>query len=227
MIKQIIAVVFCLFSAMVQAENNDPIKWSFALSSKEIHIGDTIEVIATAAIIPDWYLYSNDFDPNLGPTITTFDFVADKGYSLLGKTKAIKPKKKYSDIWEGDVTYFVEHAEFRQKIVVLSAEMKIAMSVNFQTCNDVIGRCIPGEEEFTFNGLTILPARKITKATVGQTQQSTTDTKAGSENAAPKANDKASLGKLEAEKAKTIQRDSKGNDVSIDYLKDFVKKYKK
>ncbi|MGN6646194.1 MAG: cytochrome c biogenesis protein CcdA [Cytophaga sp.] len=165
MIKQIIAVVFCLFSAMVQAENNDPIKWSFALSSKEIHIGDTIEVIATAAIIPDWYLYSNDFDPNLGPTITTFDFVADKGYSLLGKTKAIKPKKKYSDIWEGDVTYFVEHAEFRQKIVVLSAEMKIAMSVNFQTCNDVIGRCIPGDEEFTFSGLIILPARKIAKAT--------------------------------------------------------------
>ncbi len=212
---------------MAQADNDNPIKWSFALSAKEIHIGDTIEVVATASIIPDWYLYSNDFDPNLGPTVTTFDFTADKGYSLLGKTKAIKPKKKYSDIWEGDVTYFIEHAEFRQKIVVLSDAPKITFAVNFQTCNDVIGRCIPGDEEFTFSGLTILPARKITKAPAGQTQQSTTDTKTGSENAVPKTTDKASLEKLEAEKAKTVQRDSKGNDVSVGYLKDFVKKYKK
>jgi thiol:disulfide interchange protein len=175
MIKRIIAIVFCLLSAIAQADNENPIKWSFALSAQEIHIGDTIEVVATAEITADWYLYSNDFDPNLGPTVTTFDFTADKGYSLLGKTKAIKPKKKYSDIWEGDVTYFVGHAEFRQKIVVLSDAPKITFGVNFQTCNDVIGRCIPGDEEFTFSGLTILPARKITKATTPAGTSTTAD----------------------------------------------------
>lgn len=218
--KRIIVLVFCLLSAFVQAENLDPVKWSFSLSSKEIHIGDTIEMVATAAIIPDWYLYSNDFDPNLGPTITKFKFTADNGYKLLDQTKAIKPKKKYDPIWEGDVTYFVDHAEFRQKIVILNDVPKIAFSVTFQTCTE--GRCIPGEEEFEFTGLTILPARKVVKTPVTNVDPSTPSGETKST-----VNDKASLEALEAEKAKLIQRDSRGNDVSVDYLKSFVKKYSK
>lgn len=216
--KRIIVLVFCLLSLLSQAENLDPVKWSFSLSSKEIHIGDTIEIVATAAIIPDWYLYSNDFDPNLGPTITEFTFTADKGYAVLGKPKAIKPKKKYDPIWEGDVTYFVDHAEFRQKIIILNAAPKIIMSVDFQTCTE--GKCVPGEAEFEFVGLTILPARKIVKT-------STTATPVPAPDNVPAAEEKASLKTLEAEKAKLIQRDAKGNDVSVDYLKSFVKKYSK
>lgn len=221
--KRIILIAFCLISALSYAQKGEIIKWSFALSSKEIHIGDTVEIIATAEIIPDWYLYSNDFDPTLGPTVTTFDFTADKGYSLLGKTKPIKPKKKFDPIWDGDVTYFTGHAEFRQKIVVLSAEPKISLIANFQTCNDVIGRCIPGDVEFEFKGLTILPARKVVKTTAPtptNVPASTGETKTNS-------NEKPSLKSLEADKAKLIQRDAKGNDVSVDYLKSFVKKYSK
>ncbi|WP_026209554.1 protein-disulfide reductase DsbD domain-containing protein [Cytophaga aurantiaca] len=222
--KRIIVLAFCLLSLLTQAENVDPVKWSFSLSSKEIHIGDTIEVIATASIIPDWYVYSNDFDPNLGPTITKFQFAAENGYKLLGNTKAIKPKKKYSSIWEGDVTYFVEHAEFRQKIIILNDAPKIALTVDYQTCNDVLGRCIPGDAEFEFTGLTILPAKKITKSSVGQTDPGLQGKPA---EGTVKTNDKASLKSLEAEKKKLIQRDAQGNDVSVDYLKSFVKKYSK
>ena len=216
--KRIIVFVFCLLSLLTQAENLDPVKWSFSLSSKEIHIGDTIEIVATAAIIPDWYLYSNDFDPNLGPTITEFKFTADKGYALLGKPKAIKPKKKFDPIWEGDVTYFVDHAEFRQKIIILNDAPKILLSVDFQTCTE--GKCVPGEAEFEFTGLTILPARKVAKATTTGRPTSTPEQGANTD-------EKANLKKLEEEKAKLIQRDVKGNDVSVDYLKSFVKKYSK
>lgn len=216
--KRIIVLVFSLFSAFAHAENSNPIKWSFALSSKEIHLGDTVEIVATAEIIPDWYLYSNDFDPNLGPTITEFKFAADKGYALLGKPKAIKPKKKFDPIWEGDVTYFVDHAEFRQKIIILNDAPKIVLSVDFQTCTE--GKCIPGEAEFEFTELTILPARKVVKTT-------TTGTPTSAPEQAATTDEKASLKKLEEEKAKLIQRDSSGNDVSVDYLKSFVKKYSK
>lgn len=216
--KRIIVLVFSLLSLLTQAENLDPVKWSFSLSSKEIHIGDTIEIVATAAIIPDWYLYSNDFDPNLGPTITEFKFTPDKGYTLLGKPKAIKPKKKFDPIWEGDITYFVDHAEFRQKIIILNDAPKIALSVDFQTCTE--GKCVPGEAEFEFTGLTILPARKATKATTPAPPQTM-----GPWNA--NTNKPETIESLEAEKSKLIERDSKGNDVSVDYLKSFVKKYSK
>ncbi len=212
----IIGITIWLIAFLAQAQS--PAKWSFTLSSKEIHIGDTIEIIANASIIPDWYLYSNDFDPNLGPTITEFKFIADKGYQLLGKPKAIKPKKKYDPIWEGDVTYFVDHAEFRQKIVILNDVPKISFAVNYQTCTE--GKCIPGEEEFTFSGMTILPARKIVKKTSVAETSNATVPKSQPEN-------KAGLQSLEAEKKTLIERDAKGNDVSVEYLKSFVKKYSK
>ena len=224
--KRIILIAFCLISAFAHAEKSETIKWSFALSSKEIHIGDTVEIIATAEIIPDWYLYSNDFDPTLGPTVTTFDFTADKGYSLLGKTKAIKPKKKFDPIWDGEVTYFTGHAEFRQKIIVQNNAPKIVLTVEYQTCSDVIGRCIPGDAEFEFMGLIVLPAKKITKAPVTEPATGSSHTTVPEPVHTP-AQKTATIESLEAEKAKLIQRDSKGNDVSVDYLKSFVKKYSK
>ena len=217
--KRIIILVFCLLSFVTQAQNLEPIKWSFALSSKEIHIGDTVEIVATAAIIPDWYLYSNDFDPNLGPTITEFKFSSDIGYKLVGKTKAIKPKKKYDPIWEGDVTYFVDHAEFRQKIIILNNAPKIILSISFQTCTE--GRCVPGGEEFRFSGLTILPAKKVVKTSIENAPASR------GEIITPNVEEEANLKTLEAGKAKLIQRDARGNDVGVDYLKSFVKKYSK
>jgi hypothetical protein len=218
--KQIIVFTFCLLSLLSQAENLEPTKWSFSLSSKEIHIGDTVEIIATAAIIPNWYLYSNDFDPNLGPTITDFKFAADNGYKLIGKTKAIHPKKKFDPIWDGDITYFVDHAEFRQKIIILNDVPKIYFSINFQTCTE--GRCVGGDEEFTFSGLTILPARKIVKTSTENKVAS-----APEETTVKNDERKNDLKDLEAAKAKLIQRDARGNDVSVDYLKSFVKKYSK
>ncbi len=224
--KRIILLAFCLMSAFAHAEKSETIKWSFALSSKEIHIGDTLEIIATAEIIPDWYLYSNDFDPTLGPTVTSFDFASDKGYSLLGKTKAIKPKKKFDPIWEGDVTYFTAHAEFRQKIIIQNNAPKIALTVEYQTCSDVVGRCIPGDVEFEFTGLTILPAKKTTKTTaVEPTTEKSPATNPEQVNTTKPVT--ATIENLEAEKARLTKRDAAGNDVSVDYLKGFVKKYNK
>jgi thiol:disulfide interchange protein len=159
--KQIIVLVFCLLSLLTRAQDSPTATWSFTLSSQEIHIGDTLEVIAKAAIIPNWYMYSNDFDPDLGPILTEFTFAADKGYQLIGKTKAIKPKKKYDATWGGDITYFVDHAEFRQRIIILNAAPKISLSVNYQTCTE--GKCINREDEFSFSSLNILPAKKLSK----------------------------------------------------------------
>lgn len=227
--KRILILSFCLLSGLVQAQNTDPIKWSFALSSKEIHVGDTIEIIASAVIIPDWYLYSNDFDKDLGPSLTQFDFEEQIGFRLLGKPKPINPKKKYDKIWEGDVTYFVGHAEFRQKIVITTAQPKISFSVNFQTCSDAMGRCIPGDEEYEFLSPTILPAKKSVKAQIekGNDVHTTTEQTIVEPKQSDNATKTASIKELEDQKKLLTQRDAKGNDVSVGYLKNFVKKYSK
>jgi thiol:disulfide interchange protein len=227
--KRIIVLSFCLLSVMVHAQQNaDPIKWSFALSSKEIHIGDTVEIVASATIIPDWYLYSNDFDKNLGPTLTQFEFDEQIGYRLLGTPKAINPKKKYDKVWEGNVTYFVGHAEFKQKIIITAAQPKISFTVNYQTCSDAAGRCIPGDVDFEFFNLNILSARK--KGVVQPKQKEVgTSTKATSTDHESKTEKKSSanLENLESTKEQFIHRDAEGNDMSTVYLKSFVKKYSK
>jgi len=226
--KGIIVLSFCLLSAFVQAQNTDPIKWSFTLSSKEIHVGDTVEIVASATIISDWYLYSNDFDKDLGPTLTQFEFEEQVGYRLLGTPKAINPKKKYDKVWDGNITYFVGHAEFRQKIIITTTQPKISFTVNFQTCSDAAGRCIPGDAEFEFFDLTILTARKraVVQPKPKEVGTSTKSTSSDQESTIGKKSS-ANLENLESTKEQFIHRDSDGNDMSTVYLKNFVKKYSK
>src|SRR5690606_30244811 len=91
----------------------------------------------------DWYLYSSDFDPELGPMVTEFSFEPHASYRLVDGIQPVKPKKKYDDIWEGEYTYFTGTAEFRQKVKVLQANPVIKGTVSYQICSDVTGQCIP------------------------------------------------------------------------------------
>jgi len=152
---------FLLFLVAVGSANSQilrPITWESTMSVEEAAIGDEIELIFTATIKKDWYLYSNDFDPDLGPQMTTFTFEPNHSYELVGSVKPVKPKTKYDDVWEGDVTYFVDKGEFRQKIKVLSKDFSIKVSSNFQVCTDIDGRCIPLDEDFAFANLKVTAA---------------------------------------------------------------------
>lgn len=206
-----------LGSYSVQAQISNPTKWSFNLLPTSIYVGDTIEISAKATIEPNWYLYSNDFDPALGPTVTTFSFEPNQGYRLIGSILPINPKKKFDAVWSGDITYFVDHAEFRQKVVILSPNPVIAVSIEYQTCNDVLGRCIPGEEEFVFNNISVQPVK------AGSSSPKKTAVQVPMQSSGVKS----TLKELEAEKEKLIETDPNGSDVTIDYLKSFVKKYGK
>jgi hypothetical protein len=220
---RIILFFSLLLAFRLQAQLANPVRWEFTLSSSDMHVGDTIEIIAKGTIETNWYLYSNDFDPTLGPVLTEFTFTSKEGYKLLGKTKAIHPKKKYDATFSGNITYFVEHAEFRQKIILLTQKPVIGFTIEYQACNDALGRCVPGETDYSFSDLIVKPSIKKTlpapKTPV--TKKSTTSSTPNSSTIIP------SISQLESEKQKLIQKDAKGNDVAIDYLKSFVKKYGK
>ncbi|MFC5271424.1 protein-disulfide reductase DsbD family protein [Adhaeribacter terreus] len=138
-----------------EAQILEPVKWSFDVSKKEVKIGEEIELIFNATIDQDWYLYSSDFDPNLGPTVTTFKFKKSPAYEIIGKIKAVNPKKKFDDIWGGEYTYFVKTAQFRQKVKILQANPVIKGTYDYQTCTETDGKCIPFNEDFTFNQIKV------------------------------------------------------------------------
>lgn len=160
-----------LLVTTVQAQILKPSSWSYDVSSTEVKVGEEVDLIFNAKIIPDWYLYSSDFDPDLGPMVTTFTFQKHPSFALVGKVKPMGPKKKYDDTWDGEYTYFTKTAQFRQRIKVLQPTLVLKGSYEYQVCSDVTGQCIPGEADFNFTQITVLPgaAPATTPATTPET----------------------------------------------------------
>lgn len=131
-----------------------PPKWNIQLASKDLKVGEEVKVAFKASIPKDWYIYSNDFDPELGPTLTTLQLSEKStGFELVGGLKAINPKKKFDNIFEGDITYFEGTGTFEQTIKITSENINIVGLVDYQMCTDVTGRCIAFEEDFTIKAI--------------------------------------------------------------------------
>ena len=56
-----------------------PATWQVSWSNEDVKVGEEVDVIFTVAIDKDWYLYSTDFDPDLGPMVTEFTFEPGSG----------------------------------------------------------------------------------------------------------------------------------------------------
>jgi thiol:disulfide interchange protein len=136
------------FSTFAQIQK--PAIWNFDYQPKNSKVGDIIELKFTAKIDDGWYLYSSDFDPELGPIVTSMSFVKSPNYSLVDGIKPIHPKKKFDEIWQGDITYFTKKAQFIQKVKVLKENFKIDGTIEGQTCTEKDGQCIPLKEKFLF-----------------------------------------------------------------------------
>lgn len=117
--------------------------WSVTLDKKEVKVGDEVTATFTSIIEKNWYMYSNDFDPNLGPIAAEFTFEKNASYQLVGKPVPVGSKKHYEEVWKGDVAVFTGKAVFKQKIKILSANPVIKGSIYFQECNEISGVCMP------------------------------------------------------------------------------------
>ncbi|WP_025762811.1 protein-disulfide reductase DsbD family protein [Dyadobacter tibetensis] len=132
--------------------------WTYRFSDSQVKKGGMVDLIFTATIDKDWYLYSSDFDPDLGPMLTSFNFEKNKTFELVGKLKPQNPKTKYEEVWGGDVKYFTGKAVFKQTVKILTDKPIIKGTSEFQTCSTINGLCIPGTEDFEFKGLEVIAA---------------------------------------------------------------------
>ncbi|WP_187261116.1 protein-disulfide reductase DsbD family protein [Pontibacter beigongshangensis] len=151
-LRQLLALLVLLSIVLpAQAQVLKPASWSYDVSKKQVKVGEEVELIFNVRIDKDWYLYSTDFDPDLGPMVTEFSFAKHPSYELVGKIKPVNPKKKYDDLWDGEYTYFVGTAQFRQKVKVLQPDLLVKGTYEYQVCTDVTGKCIPFDDDFTFS----------------------------------------------------------------------------
>lgn len=124
--------------------------WTISIEPKEVKTGDIVTVTLSSEIEKEWYMYSSDFDPNLGPIVAEITFIPHPSYQLVGKLKPIGSKKHFEEIWGGDVSIFTTKAVFTQKIKILSANPVIKGTLYFQECNEKSGVCMPPfDQKFT------------------------------------------------------------------------------
>ncbi len=168
-------MITMIFQGLIVGQIQDPAKWTVELSTKEASVGDKIEVIFKADIEPSWHLYSNDFDPELGPILISFEFEENASYQRDGEVRPINAQKHYDEVWEGDISYFAHTAELRQTIVIKQLPLQIAGTFNFQSCSDETGMCVLGDDEFS---LTLQGSKEATatKQTTPQTENTAEET---------------------------------------------------
>ncbi|MTI40714.1 protein-disulfide reductase DsbD family protein [Fulvivirga lutimaris] len=200
----VVALIVLLTVQATYSQVLEPSKWEHTTSKKEVNVGDQLDLIFTATIDHDWYLYSSDFDPDCGPMVTTFTFEEDDSYELIGGLRAIDPIEKFDDIFECNVKIFKKKGIFKQTIKVLSENLNIAGNYEFQVCSDIDGKCIPFDYDFEFDAIKVLSKSTTVEQPVTEKKEEVI-TQATESVIMPEA--------VEVDTAKTIEKPS------IDYSK--------
>lgn len=130
-------------------------KWTFTTSPatlpNELEVGDEFDLIFTAKLDKEWLLYLSDFRGNAGPQPTAFYFEPDDSFETVGEVKPVAPKRKKDRLWETNVSYFTQKAEFRQRIRLLKSDYHVTGVIKGQLCREKNGVCVPFERLFLFN----------------------------------------------------------------------------
>ncbi len=148
-------LLFLLSVSILPAQILEPAKWSIELEPGSPKVGEEVVIRFTAEIDPEWYLYSSDFDPDLGPMVTEFGFDSADTYELIGEIIPIQPKRGYDSLFGGYYTYFKNTGVFEQRIKVLSRDYQIKGYYAYQVCSDITGQCIPFEDEFALGSISL------------------------------------------------------------------------
>jgi thiol:disulfide interchange protein DsbD len=139
-----------LFLQNTFAQVIKPISWESSILEENLEVGDTATLSFRAEIEENWYLYSSDFDPDLGPMLTEFEFEEDDSYQLVDSLIPVNSSEGYDEIWEGNYTYFKGKGEFQHKVIINELPFIIETSNTYQVCSDVDGKCIPFSDDFSF-----------------------------------------------------------------------------
>ena len=153
--KQRLFFCIVLSYAALSAQMLTPAKWHYNLSKQTVKQGEIIELVFKIQLDDTWHLYGNIQNYTLGPLPTTFEFEPHSSYELVDNVMPIGIKTKHDPIFEIDVNYFENTAQFHQKVKILSKNPIIKGSYSYQVCSIADRKCVPGAGDFEFNIKTI------------------------------------------------------------------------
>ena len=142
--KLTLLLLSCLPLMAVAQTEAEPVSWTTAINriSK-----DVVALQFDAKIADQWHLYSlEEFED--GPLPTAFSFRFDSlQIQLDGQTTSGTPKRAYDEIFQIDLPYFDQTAQFSQRFKLLDPKAKqISGEINYQACDDKV--CIFRTEPF-------------------------------------------------------------------------------
>lgn len=145
--NKILLVSFTFFVCFfAHSQVIEPVKWE----SKVHKISDTeYDIILTGTIDNGWHVFSQ-FTHEDGSLPSVLNFInVDADYQLIGSAEESETIKAYNDVFEIEETYFVNKAEFKQRINLLNSDVKqLKINLDYQVCKEV---CINKVHQFVFN----------------------------------------------------------------------------
>ncbi|WP_179352749.1 protein-disulfide reductase DsbD family protein [Winogradskyella vidalii] len=121
------------FGGDVENKILEPVKWH--TSVEKINTEEFI-LVSIATIDDDWKLYAQNIDEG-GPIPTSFEYTLPDGVTLEGRTIEEKGEESLDVVFDMEIKYFKNTAEFRQKIKVSNTETTtVSGEVGFMACND-------------------------------------------------------------------------------------------
>ena len=147
--KKLFSLLFlCLVMGMVQAQIQEPVKFKTELKTLS---GTDAEIVFTAVIDKGWHVYSTDLGDG-GPISATFNVDSKSGVEVVGKLKPVgKEIAVFDKLFEMNVRYFENTAQFVQKIKLTGGAYSIEGYMQYGACNDE--NCLPPTDvPFKFSG---------------------------------------------------------------------------
>lgn len=127
---------------------DEKITWSFKIQKID---SENAYIVATATMIPGWHVFSMSHDPSKADFTgmpTSFKFLPNENYKLVGKVKESKKAHVHEDIL-GTSLYHEGSVSFKQKIKVLTEKsFDLKLEYSFQVC-DENGCLFPPDQETT------------------------------------------------------------------------------
>ena len=149
-------VLFLLaVTSFASAQILQPARLLAETPTKNLKVGDEVELVFKASIDKDWYIYSVGFDEDCGPIPMAVTLEKHPSFALVGNLVAINDQAKHDKIFNCDVRIFINSGEFRQKIKVLSPDLSLVGSYEGQVCSEVEGKCVLFSGDLSFSKVSV------------------------------------------------------------------------
>jgi len=155
---------------IAHAQIIQPAKLSAVPPTKSLSVGDEFELVFKATVDKDWYIYSVGFDADCGPIPLSITLDEDESFELVGPLVAINDLVKHDKIFDCDVRIFEGFGEFRQKIKIRSANVKLNGSYEGQVCSEVEGKCVLFDGDISFGKIDVTGGRDTGMTTTPKTK---------------------------------------------------------